>query len=207
MNSKVGAQPDPRDPTGPFGTLLSEIRACKNQRTCSSLRSRSYYFEPNPITAGEWQAARLFCGPLDRRVVFVCESPGPQFNSVNNSQPSRCWSKTWQDERFRRVRAKYGFLDCYLTNTVKCGVRSGAHHSRCEVESCRGFLLRELCTIRPQVVVAVGGNAWRTLRSDVLPLMGHPPLLFKITHYSARRDVWARWRTEFTGLQSLIAGP
>jgi hypothetical protein len=111
---------DPRDPTGPFADLMAQMRRCKEVSTCPPLTSRRYYFEPNPATAAEWQASGLYLDDIDRRVVFVCESPGPQFASINDSTPSRCWSKTGQDRRFHEAREKYGFAGCYITNSVKC---------------------------------------------------------------------------------------
>jgi len=195
---------DPRDDIGAFGGLMREMRACKEARTCPMLTSPAYYFEPNPATTPEWRAAGLYTGPIDRRVAFVAESPGKQFASVNQPAPSTCWNKTPQDERFRRLREQYGFLNCYLTNSIKCGVRSGGRHTDAEMGTCRGFLVRELNLIRPCLILAVGGNAFRTLAEDVLPLLDFPAQIFRITHYSARRDVWARWHREFADVNSIL---
>jgi uracil-DNA glycosylase family 4 len=183
---------------------MRKIRECKAAQTCPALSSRSYYFEPNPDTAPEWQASGRYLADIDRRVVFVCESPGPQFASENQAAPSRCWTKTAQDERFLRARQEYGFADCYITNSVKCGVRRGARYTDDELSSCRGFLVCELQLLQPLVAVGVGANAYRTLRRDVLPVLDSPPVLFQITHYSARGDVWARWKREFSELERLL---
>ena len=134
----------------------------------------------------------------------MCESPGPQFASVNEAGPSRCWAKTTQDERFRRAREKYGFADCYITNIVKCGVRTGGRHTDDELAACRVFLARELELLRPLVAVGVGGNAYRTLRADILPVLDSPPVVFEITHYSACGNVRSRWERELTELRRLL---
>ena len=91
-------QSEPHNTTGPFAQLMAEIRACKERRTCRALRVRSFYFEPNPVTVGDWRAGtdefKAYAGPIDRRVVFVCESPGKQVKVFNNSDPRRCWAVT-----------------------------------------------------------------------------------------------------------------
>jgi uracil-DNA glycosylase family 4 len=204
MTDRAATRPDPRAASGGFHRLMTKIRACKKARTCPLLVSRSLYFEPNPVTVREWQASGAYLAGVDRRVVFVCESPGPRFRSRNETAPSRCWATTIQDERFRRARETYGFTNCYITNTVKCGPRRGARHTQRELNSCRGFLVRELELLQPSVAVGVGGNAYRTLREDVLPLLPCPPVLFQITHYSARRDLHARWKREFAELKRLL---
>ena len=113
---------EPTHPSGPFARIHSEIRLCKLNATCPNLNSRSYYFEPNPDTAARWADEGRFTKGIDRRVMFVCESPGPQgIDAGVNTQ--RCWALTTQDARFKDVREKYGLQDCYITNIVKCGVR------------------------------------------------------------------------------------
>lgn len=204
MTDQAAPRFDPCDPSGPFGDLMTEIRACKEAHTCRSLLSRSLYFEPNPATAEKWRADRVYQSGIDPRVVFVCESPGPRFTSQNEAAPSRCWVTTWQDKRFRDTLKEYGFVNCYITNTVKCGPRRGTRHTREELSSCRIFLVRELELIKPSVVVGVGGNAHQTLREDVLPCLQCPPVLCQITHYSARRGVELKWEREFAELKRLL---
>jgi uracil-DNA glycosylase family 4 len=103
------------------------------------------------------------------------------------------------------VREDYALANCYVTNTVKCGVRRGGQHTPAELEACRGLLVRELDLIQPQVVVAVGENAHHTLRTAVLPHVRFPPLLFQITHYPSRRNVRECWDREFPELLRLLA--
>lgn len=205
MTKQAAQIPDPRVPSGPFHDLMTKIRACKKRGTCPCLTSRSYYFEPNPFTAREWQVEQhAYLSGIDRRVVFVCESPGRRFASKNEWPPSRCWAKTSQDERFRRARKRYGFINCYITNTVKCGVRRGARHTNEQLSACRDFLIRELKLLQPLVVLAVGGNAHRTLYQDIVPRLDPPPVLFRITHYSARGDLGSKWEREFAELERLL---
>jgi len=204
MTDQPASRPDPRAHSGPFRDLMTEIRACKEARTCPSLISRRYYFEPNPATAEQWQEEGVYISGIDPRVVFVCESPGPQIPSKDDAEPLRCWAEGGRNERFREALKEYGFMNCYITNTVKCGPRRCTRHTKEELSSCRHFLVRELELIERLVVVGVGGNAYRTLRQDVRPHLGSPPVLFEITHYSARGDVWTRWESEFDELKQLL---
>ncbi len=196
---------DPRDKAGPFRKPFQEIRRCKEDRTCRSLTVRPYFFEPNPETAKEWHAQGIFLGELDRRVMFVCESPGPSGNRAKPGMVMRCWAESPRDRRFQKVREKYGLQDCYITNTVKCGVRQGTRHTDAEFDACIGFLVRELEMIQPMIAVGVGGNALHALRSWALPRLTAPPVLFEITHYSTRRNPWEAWDREFPELHRLLS--
>lgn len=197
--------PDPRRKTGPFESLFKKIQACKSMNVCPTLRTKQFFYEPNGYTAPSWKEKGVFREGIDHRVMFVCESPGPSASEGNPATPERCWSITPRDRRFQEAREKYGLGSCYITNTVKCGVRRGSQHAPSEVEACRGFLIREINLIAPQIIVAVGNNAERTLREHVLPhLLTHPPRLFRITHYSCRRNVWKSWDKEFPELVTLL---
>lgn len=194
---------DPRDRAGPFGQLLRDLRRCKESRKCPSLRIRSYYFEPNPETADDWRNQGFYQGEIDSRIVFVCESPGSSGGEIRSPDIKRCWAESWRDKRFQNVLLNYQLQNCYIANTVKCGVRQGGRHSDSEIDACIEFLVRELELIQPMIAVGVGGNAFHTLRTRVSPRLKVPPVLFQITHYSARRNVRELWDQEFSGLLRL----
>jgi uracil-DNA glycosylase len=194
----------PTQGRGAFADIMEMLRHCKDRCTCPLLRSRAYYFEPNPQTRDQWAGERLYLNGVDRRVAFVCESPGAVVLSEDSSEVIRCWTVTPQDARFRKARERYGFQDCYLTNTVKCGVRRGARHTNDELAACRPHLIREIELLKPQVAVGVGGNAYRHFRREVLPRLTFQPVVFQLTHYSARGDVQPKWEQEFQELQRLV---
>jgi hypothetical protein len=52
--------------------------------------------------------------------------------------------------------------------------------------------------------VGVGGNAYRTLRRNVVPTMKRPPVLFQVTHYAAWRERESAWELEFPELVRLL---
>lgn len=196
---------DPRDPRGAFGRLLREISACKGARTCPQLQVRSFYFEPNPETIEAWQQDGCYQGALDRRVVFVCESPGPSGSGYTSIDVRRCFKESGRDKRFKRLRQDMGLDQCYITNTVKCGVRQGRVHTDKEFQACVGFLVRELDLLQPMVAVGIGGNAMWALRTWIIPrLQLAPPVLFQMTHYAARGDVWRAWKPGAAELQRLL---
>jgi len=196
--------PDPKSKTGRFGVLFNDIRECKNAKHCPELNIRQFYYEPNGFTISFWNDKGLWREGIDHRVVFVCESPGPSAAEGTAEDVQPCYHGSHRDRRFQEVRRKYDFENCFITNTVKCGVRRGAQHSPFEIKACRGFLLCEIDLIRPQVIVGVGGNAYRTLRKDILSHLKMPPIIFKITHYSSRRNPMEYWDKEFPELIRLL---
>lgn len=197
-------KPDPRGKAGPFEVLRREIQSCKvNSTHCPSLKTRQFYFEPNSVTASSWKKDDCFSDHIDYRVMFICESPGGSAKEGNPEEVERCFGSP--KDRFLKVRKEYGLANCYITNTVKCGVRpEGGKHSRSEVEACREFLLREIDLIGPMIIVGVGGNAFQTLRTEILGNLKIAPILCQITHYSSRRNVWDTWKNEFPALLRLL---
>jgi uracil-DNA glycosylase family 4 len=196
---------DPRKRNGQFAVLMNDILKCKSAKRCPSLGIRQFYFEPNPSTVSDWKKKNLFAEAIDHRVVSVCESPGPSADKAPIASVEPCFYSSPRDDRFEKARRKYGLENCYITNTVKCGVRRGTKHTQSEVESCRCFLVREIDLIRPQIVVGVGGNAYRTIRTDTMSRIGTPPTVFQITHYSSRRNPWESWDVEFPELLRLLS--
>jgi hypothetical protein len=87
--------------------LFWDVNRCKasgGQRAgtraiCDSLRFRTQYFEPNPATLGHWRDVHGFYKPdIDRRVLFVCESPKKQRERPELDN-DRCYSTrgfTWE---------------------------------------------------------------------------------------------------------------
>lgn len=199
---------DPRNKSGPFARLFKDLRNCKNKRTCPSLTLRPYYFEPNEKSVCEWHAEGMYLGKLDPRVVFVCESPGHFDHDKQYREVEQCFFGTKREWKFHKARKEAGLQDCYMTNTVKCGVRDRKkykRHSDEEIEACTPFLVQELNLMQPVVVVAVGENAMHTLRTKVAHRLDVAPVLFQVAHYSMRRDPEREWKREFPELKRLLS--
>ena len=204
---------DPRQMDGEFGRLFRDLEECKkytgksedDRNKCKDLTVRQYYFEPNPMTVSEWHKVGMYLGELDSPVVFVCESPGRFDEGKQRKEVERCFSGTEREEKFHAARKKHGLGNCYITNTVKCGVRKGGRHTDAELEACADFLIRELDLIQPMIIVGVGENAMHTLRTRIAHRLEVPPVLFQVAHYSMRRNVGKEWEREFRELERLLS--
>ena len=201
---------DPRDDKGLFGELMQEIKECKEKRTCPQLKIRCHYFEPNSQTVNNvWKDKEFYRGKINNDVMFFCESPGGQKPKGkkckdNNTEVSACWVTTSQDDKFEKARESNGFKDCYITNSVKCGVRKGSRHTDEEIDECSKFMLKEIILIKPRVVIAMGANAYFALKRHVKEDLPESPVIFKLTHYSAREDIESKWKYEFEALKQLL---
>lgn len=198
--------------------LFHDVARCKVACTCPRLGIRELFFEPNPGTLGLWRSQHGFYRDgIDRRIVFVCESPSdrqppgsPGAFTVEGRHGLVCWNYTYQDDRFREVRAKYGFQHCYITNVVKCGVKkpsTPANLTEAEGQACSSFLVRELEMIRPAVIACLGGSALRIALDYALPNLAFTPLPVLLTHYSFRggkERLFSRWEGEFAKVLSAL---
>jgi hypothetical protein len=173
--------------------VLQKLRKCKDKKTCEGLSCRGFYFEPNRKTIQKWQEEGLYKKGIDRRVIFVCESPGPgSYIDPEDIDVKRCWSEENANprskgrlKRFRKLRESYGFENCYITNVVKCGPRNGSYHSQEEIKECSKFLAKELEIIQPRIIIAVGRNAENILRKCHMELIKSQGCeLIEVMHYS-----------------------
>lgn len=53
--------------------------------------------------------------------------------------------------------------DVYISNVVKCRPPGNRNPTQDEVEACRGYLMEEIATVRPKVIVAIGAQALKAL--------------------------------------------
>ena len=198
--------------------VFNDEARCKANRMCERLAVREYFFEPNDATLGVWvQRNGLYREGIDRRVVFVCESPSqidktqvPDF-LVGGIAGYRCWAGyNPRSAPFLAARKRYGFENCLITNTVKCGVprpSTPAHLTMSECRACAPFLVREIETVQPTVVACVGGSARRIFDEYTLARLSFRPSIVTVTHYAFRGTAVereARWKTEFGSIQRAL---
>ncbi len=199
--------------------LLAAQAQCKKRETCPDLGLRRLFFEPNPGTLDSWRDKHgFYLKGIDRRIMFVCESPSdrrkegidPKHFEVEGLPGWICWDFTAQDMRFREARKRYGFENCWITNTVKCGprgnLRPGGPTDR-EAENCSTFLQQEIEFVRPCALACMGDRAFRILLKYTLPFLTHTPAVVPLTHYSARGSLAAleeRWVEEFGRLRQTL---
>lgn len=207
-----------RDFRGALHRLIIREARCKAAASCPRLTIRELFFEPNPFTIEKWQREHgCYRQGLDRRVVFICESPSdrrhrddPADFKVRGVKGWQCWNTTPQDARFRSARERYGFQDCLVTNAVKCGVprpSTPANLTDEEANRCAGFLADELRLLQPSVVACLGNSALQIALEHVLPALTFTPLPVLITHYSFRgsaSELEQRWRKDFARLRRAL---
>ena len=107
--------------------------------------------------------------------------------------------------------------DVYIANLIKCRPPGNRNPEPDEVEQCEPFLLHQIDTIKPKVIVALGKFAAQSLlrttdpitrlrgreykyRDAILIPTYHPAYLLRMP--SAKRDVWA----DMKRVRAILAG-
>ncbi len=140
-------------------------------------------------------------GNPEARLMFVGEGPGADEDEQGIPFVGRAGQLLTQI-----IKAMgYERDDVYIANVVKCRPPGNRNPEDDEIERCEPFLLRQIETIRPDVIVALGKFAAQTLlRSDVpitrmrgqflklgdvdvMPTF-HPSYLLR--NPAAKREVW-----------------
>lgn len=105
-------------------------------------------------------------GPRTARAFFVGEAPGPD----EDRQGRPFIGRAGRILRSALPRAGWRLEDVWITNTVKCFPHEpvdGAARIRAptvsEADACRPFLVREIESLRPHLLVALGRTAARSL--------------------------------------------
>jgi len=98
-------------------------------------------------------------GPLNAEILIVGESPG--FNEDAEGKPFRGASGMLLDRLLGSMGL--GREEVYLTSLVKCRAPESRSPKPGEISSCRPYLMSQLATVDPKVVVAMGDLASRVL--------------------------------------------
>jgi DNA polymerase len=172
--------------------IAAEIRAC---RRCEigSTRTQAVPGEGNPHA----------------RLVFVGEAPGADEDQQGRPFVGRAGKLLTDIINAMGLRRQ----DVFITNVIKSRPPENRDPKIEEILNCRPFLKRQLELIRPQVIVALGAHAARTLLDSDLPigqLRGrfheyrfsenappaklmptyHPAYLLRNYSYDNRKRVW-----------------
>lgn len=138
MESKPGKRAE-------YEALVREIRAC---RRCPLHRSRR-----NPVP-GE--------GSLDARVMFVGEAPGRREDELGRpfvGMAGKLLDKLLSIAGLSRS-------EVYITNVVKCRPPGNRDPEPGEIAACLPYLRRQIRLVEPEVIVALGRIAGKTLFSE-----------------------------------------
>lgn len=138
-------------------------------------------------------------GPTDPLLMVVGEAPGA--NEDRAGMPFVGQSGTL----LRAVLGEVGLSsrEVYYTNAVRCRPPENRDPTAEELDACRGWLLREIETVRPQAVLCVGRVAERQVGDVGLPVYSvwHPAYVMRKGHKA--RD---EWREELRGIVDAIRG-
>jgi DNA polymerase len=112
--------------------------------------------------------------------------------------------------------------DVYIANVIKCRPPQNRNPEQDEVDTCEPFLFRQIDTIKPKVIVALGTFAARTLLRTLDPISRlrgrvydyrgakliptfHPAYLLR--NPSSKREVWEDMKVARGLLQASGSGP
>ena len=99
-------------------------------------------------------------------LMFVGEAPGAEEDVQGVPFVGRA------GQLLTKMIAAMGFArdDVYIANVVKCRPPENRNPEPDEIESCEPFLFRQIETIRPKVIVALGAFAAKTLLKSQDPI-------------------------------------
>jgi uracil-DNA glycosylase len=176
--------PDPAD------ALSAQERARQGCQLCKLCRSRTN------VAFGS--------GNPRARLMVVGEGPGEEEDKQGVPFVGRA------GQLLTRMLASVGFdreRDCYIANVVKCRPERNRNPEPDEVAACSPFLMAQIDTIAPHVILALGNFAAQTLlgtregitrlrgktypyRSAVLVPTFHPAFLLRNPGPEYRRMAW-----------------
>lgn len=183
-------------PLAPEGDTLSrileDIGDCKRCRLCQ---------ERNRIVFGD--------GDPEAKLVFVGEGPGADEDEQGVPFVGRAGQLLTQ--MIEGTAKKEGIplqrANVYICNVVKCRPPGNRTPEPDEMATCGEFLFRQLMTIRPKAICALGGTAAKALlgaKEGVTKLRGnwhkwrdipvmvtyHPSYLLRPYNQNAKREAW-----------------
>jgi len=143
-------------------------------------------------------------GSARARLVVVGEGPGEEEDKQGVPFVGRA------GQLLTRMLASVGFdreRDCYIANVVKCRPERNRNPEPDEVAACSPFLMAQIDTVRPVVVLALGNFAAQTLlgvkegitrlrgrtygfRTGVLVPTSHPAFLLRNPGQEYKRMAW-----------------
>lgn len=106
-------------------------------------------------------------GNPDARIVFVGEGPGKDEDIQGEPFVGRA-GQLLTDIITKGMKMRRE--DVYICNVVKCRPPENRNPEPDEVDACEGFLIKQLEIIRPEIVVALGTFAAKTLLKTDFPI-------------------------------------
>ena len=175
----------PEDAASKLAAIRDHIGDCTRCKLCTLGRKQVVFGVGNP----------------DADLMFVGEAPGRDEDAQGVPFVGRAGQKLTQIIEAIGLKRD----DVYIANVIKCRPPGNRNPEPDEVETCEPFLFRQIDTIQPKVIVALGTFAARSLlktsdpisrlRGRVYEYRGaqlvptfHPAFLLR--NPSCRREVW-----------------
>jgi DNA polymerase len=98
-------------------------------------------------------------GNSDARLMFIGEAPGREEDSQGRpfvGDAGMLLTRLIEKMGFKRV-------DVYIANIIKCRPPMNRDPEKDEIESCRGFVEKQIEIIKPEVIISLGRIASQTL--------------------------------------------
>lgn len=172
--------------------ILADIGDCKRCRLCEG-RNKIVFGSGDPGT----------------KLVFVGEGPGADEDEQGVPFVGRAGQLLTQmiDNTAAKENIAIRRADVYICNVVKCRPPENRTPLPDEMETCGQFLYRQLMTIKPKAICALGSTAMKALlnnkegitksrgqwhRWNGIPLMVtyHPSYLLRQYNQQAKREAW-----------------
>jgi uracil-DNA glycosylase family 4 len=186
-----------------FALLVEEAQGCQ---LCPRMVGRTRLLSPAN-------------GALDARVCFVAEAPG-RLGGDRTAIPL-CGDQSGHNFEQLLVEAGLERSGTFVTNAVLCNPRIGnrnAPPSSREIQNCARFLMATVQLVQPEVVVALGAVALRSLdriephglalANDVgRAIPWHDRWLVPLYHPGPRAQLWRSFSQQvddFRGLGALL---
>ena len=99
-------------------------------------------------------------------IMFVGEAPGADEDAQGLPFVGRAGQLLTKMIEAMKLRRE----DVYIANIIKCRPPENRPPEEDEVAACSGFLRQQVETIRPRVVIALGGTAAQTLLGTTTPI-------------------------------------
>lgn len=101
-------------------------------------------------------------GPLNADIMLIGQNPGKEENKTGRpfvGRSGRYLNQTLQDFELSRN-------SIYLTSIVKCKTPKNRKPTRKEIQASIPYLVKQIKSVKPEIIVLLGKVAWNTPRLD-----------------------------------------
>ena len=166
-------QPDVQSPSlaasSPLAAIREDIGDCTRCKLCNLGRKQIVFGVGNP----------------NADLMFVGEAPGRDEDIQGIPFVGRAGQKLTQIIEAIGLKRE----DVYIANVIKCRPPENRNPEPDEVEQCEPFLFRQIDTIKPKVIVALGTFAAKSLLKTTDPISRLRGRVLRLPRREARADV------------------